>query len=191
MACRPLTDNEILKVTDALGNSRNKLLFLLGLYTGFRISELLSLKIKDVLSSKGTTPLEVAKRLTVKKSSMKGKSASRSVILHSEAIRALKQHLSEQSVINPEYPLFSYGDNKPLSRHGAHRILKIAYSKAGLDVNTLATHSMRKTFAKKVYNALDFDLVNTQKALGHSSILNTIKYLQTDNEAVDSAILAI
>ena len=46
--CRPLTDPEILAVKDGFVRTRDKALFILGLKTGLRISELLSLKVGDV-----------------------------------------------------------------------------------------------------------------------------------------------
>ena len=49
--CRPLTDEEIdLVLASFFGKyeSRDRALFLLGLKSGFRISEILSLKVKDV-----------------------------------------------------------------------------------------------------------------------------------------------
>jgi integrase len=46
--CRPLTDSEIATVKGAFARTRDKALFILGLKTGLRISELLSLKVGDV-----------------------------------------------------------------------------------------------------------------------------------------------
>jgi integrase len=49
--CRPLTDEEVVLVQQSFGGiyaARDKALFLLGVKSGFRISELLSLQVGDV-----------------------------------------------------------------------------------------------------------------------------------------------
>ena len=46
--CRPLTDAEVQVVEQTFVNARDRALFVLGVYTGFRISELLSLRRGDV-----------------------------------------------------------------------------------------------------------------------------------------------
>src|SRR5271165_5275122 len=46
--CRPLNADEQQKVYDALDGKRDKALFTLQLQCGFRISELLSLRVQDV-----------------------------------------------------------------------------------------------------------------------------------------------
>ena len=55
--CRPLSEYEIYQVLSVLKNKRNKLLFILGIRTGFRISELLSLTVKDVYKDGLLTPI--------------------------------------------------------------------------------------------------------------------------------------
>ena len=55
----------------------------------------------------------------------------------------------------------------------------------------VGTHSLRKTFADRVYDALDRDLVKTQRALGHRNINSTVHYLSFQEEEIDAAIAAI
>lgn len=174
---RPLTDSEISSVLNNLKSDRNKCLFILGLKTGFRISELLSLTVKDVLGD----------RIKVFRRNTKGRMRSREIILHPLAVEFIKIHIVN---LNLDSPLFQsrQGINKPLSRFGAHKILSDAYLKAGL--SNCATHSMRKTFAGRVYRALKFDLIATRDALAHSSVLTTVKYLEVNRAEIDRAILA-
>ena len=69
-------------------------------------------------------------------------------------------------------------------------MLRDAYESNEL-TGKLGTHSMRKTFANKVYDALNNDLVKTQRALGHRNINSTVSYLSFREEEIDQAILAI
>jgi integrase len=92
--CRPLTDDEIARVLAALErdryHARNHALLVLGCRTGFRISELLSLRLGDVWrDGKVLTEVEVARRY------MKGKRRSRRLPLHEEARTALEPWIRE------------------------------------------------------------------------------------------------
>ena len=50
---------------------------------------------------------------------------------------------------------------------------------------------MRKTFADRVYDRLDGDLVKTAQALAHRSISSTAGYLTFREAEIDEAILSI
>jgi len=82
------------------------------------------------------------------------------------------------------------GGNRPITRVQAYRILREACDACEL-TGKLGTHSMRKTFANKVYDALDNDLVKTQRALGHRNVNSTVQYLSFREEEIDEAILSM
>ena len=85
--CRPLTDAEIARVLGALAGptaARDRALFLLGLKAGFRVSELLSLRLGDVFQAG-----RIAARVTVARRHVKGRTAGRTVLLHPAAKAAL------------------------------------------------------------------------------------------------------
>jgi integrase len=52
------------------------------------------------------------------------------------------------------------------------------------------THSLRKTFANRMYERLHRDLVKVQRAMGHKNINSTVAYLSFREEEIDAAILA-
>ena len=82
------------------------------------------------------------------------------------------------------------GGNRPISRVQAWRIIRGAAAAHQL-TGKVGTHSLRKTFADRVYDALDRDLVKTQRALGHRNINSTVQYLSFREEDIDAAIAAI
>jgi integrase len=187
---RPLTDNEIAAVLLQFeGNfaSRNKALFILGLRTGFRISELLSLRIRDVFSQG-----RIVDYVTVSRSNMKGKLEGRTIVLHSEAKVAICGLLAEHSSLSPGNFLFKSrkGNNRPITRQQAWGILEAVFLKAGLQ-GQLGSHSMRKSFAAKVHQRLGRDVFKTKVALGHKSIESTISYLSFDESEISSAVLSL
>lgn len=187
--CRPLTDPEIVAIKEAFVRTRDKALFILGLKTGLRISELLSLKVGDVYLHG-----RVGDVVYVERKHMKKKLEGRAVPLHQDAKIALSvwiKELEEAKKADPNNPLFrSRKGQGAITRIQAFRILKDAYAANGL-MGKLGTHSMRKTFADRIYNRLSRDLIKTQRALGHKSIDSTISYLSFREEEITEAILSI
>lgn len=190
--CRPLEDMEVNDIIKSLSNTnkRDAALFLLGIKSGFRISELLSLKVGDILQAD-----RIVDRVTVARRNMKKRVEGRTVLLHPDAKAALTEWLDELGTdenITPDTHVFlsRKGENRPVSRVHAWRVLHQAFVDSDL-TGKLGTHSMRKTFANKVYDALGHDLIKTQRALGHRSINSTACYLSFREEDIDRAILAI
>lgn len=191
--CRPLNDQEVKLVTMSFGGkyaTRDKALFLLGLKSGFRISELLSLRLSDILRAG-----RMVDRVTGQRRHMKKKTESRTVLLHPEAKETLDKWINELNA-NGHIAANTFvfrsrkGRNRPITRMHAWRILKETYESNEM-TGKLGTHSMRKTFADRIYDKLDRDLVKTQKALGHRNINSTVQYLSFREEEIDEAILAI
>ena len=190
--CRPLTDDEVDLVLQSFGGRyalRDRALFCLGIYTGFRITELLSLRLQDVSQHQ-----QVLARLTVPRRHMKGKYASRSVPLHPLAQLALAAWIGQMPShfpVTPESYVFRSreGGNQSISRMHAHRLLREAFASCEM-LGPLGTHSMRKTFAKRVHRRLGNDLAKTKEALGQKTITATMHYMHFLHDEIDQAILA-
>jgi integrase len=184
--CRALTDEEVILVSQSFGGTyaaRDKALFLLGVKSGFRISELLLLTVGDVWQHG-----QFVARVAVHRRHMKGKIQGRSIVLHGEAKAALAVWLMDRQrlgTVSPEQPLFP-------SRKGAHQPLQRgqAYEANGL-TGMIGCHGMRKTFGQKVYAGTGRDLRATQHAMGHKSPASMAAYLAVDEHAVDAIILAL
>jgi integrase len=176
--CRPLTDVEIVQIYDSLPSLKYQALFMVGLKTGFRISELLSLKVSSVMQHGAMSNV-----IVVERKNMKGKKSGRTVPMHPEVAKLLQKYIEDSRLI-PDDVLFD------ISRQAVDKVLKLVKSKLRLQ-GKVAAHSFRKTFATKVYDALGHDLVKTQKAMDHSSINSTVKYLSFRQEEIDAAILSV
>lgn len=189
---RPLTDEEIRKVLSTFKGrfiNRDRALFLLGVKTGFRIGELISLKVSDVINGD-----QIVDRVSVRRCHMKGKIEGRTVIVNAEAKEALQIWVKELlgKGDSSESYLFKSrnGDNQPITRNQAWKLLDKVFTRAGLTGN-LGTHCLRKTFSDRIFEKLGRDLVKTQKALGHRNINSTVSYLSFKTEEIDEAILSI
>lgn len=168
---------------------RDRAIFVTGRFTGERISAILRLKVGDVIQSG-----RVADAITYRRSSRKGKVEGRTVKLHPEAKAALTawiNQLAKDTVLTADDYVFQSRKGKgPLGRVQFYRILKEAADANEL-TGKVATHSMRKTFADRVYEALGHDIFRTQKALGHRNINSTIQYLSFKEADIDAAILGM
>jgi hypothetical protein len=71
----------------------------------------------------------------------------------------------------------------------AHRILEKAFQEAGLN-GKLATHSMRKTYAQRMYDTSG-DIFLVKEALGHKSVETTKQYLGVSYSKMQAASKAI
>jgi integrase len=191
--CRPLSEEEEALVASSFDGHfalRDRAIFLLGVKSGFRISELLSLRVGDVMPAG-----HLVDRVYVRRQNMKKKVEGRSVILHPVAKQALSEWLdqlrSECSVDDRTFLFHSRkSPNRPIGRVQYYRLLTSVFDKCGLS-GKLGTHSMRKTFASKVYDRLNHDLVKTASALGHRNINSTVQYLSFRQEEIDRAILEV
>jgi site-specific recombinase XerD len=183
--CRALTDNEIKLVLNALTTVRDKCLFVVAVSVGYRISELLSLKVKNVFEHG-----KVANRATVQKCNTKGKIEGRSVVLNEYAKEMIGQLIKEGN-LTENMPLFgSRKGNGSIGRKHAWKILTKAFNDCSLEGN-LSCHATRKTFAANVYKASGKDIVKVQAALGHRSLSSTSSYLASTSAETDEAVLAI
>ena len=105
---RPLDNNEIRLVSacfDGTFEARNRGLFMLGVSTGGRISELLSLTIGDVYQNRNPVS-----DLLYDRSIVKGGEVSRAVPVNTDGLRAIDElvrwHREQYRTVNASRPLF-------------------------------------------------------------------------------------
>ena len=149
---RPLDNSEIRLVSACFTGTfevRNRGLFMLGVSTGGRISELLSLRVGDVYQNRTAVT-----DLLFDKSIVKGGEVSRAVPVNTDGMRAIDElvrwHREQYQTVNASRPLFPSRNGKGkqrMTRRAAHNVLKDAFEAAGLNGH-LATHSLRKSFAQ-------------------------------------------
>lgn len=177
-------------VLGALDGPRDRALFVLGLCSGFRITELLSLTLGDV------APLgHISDQVSVRRKNMKKKRAGRTVVLHQwakEVIGIWIDCLRALGHIDPKTFLFlsRQGQNQAIGRTMAWNVLTSAYRKVGLS-GKLGCHALRKTYCGNVHEALGHDLIKTQAAMDHADLNSTVCYLSFKREDIDRAILGL
>lgn len=186
---RPLTNEEVkalLTACDAqLASKRNRALITMLLHCGLRISEALSLNVKDVVDTSG----EMKSRLTVTAANSKGKKAQ-TVVMHPDVIQALKPIVEG---VDRKEPLFRNREkNTRLTRGSVWGLLKGLAKAAKLpDADLISAHSFRKSYAKELYEQSGKDLVFCQAAMRHQNIDSTRRYLNVRRDEIDGGILGM
>ena len=188
---RPLDNDEIRRVSAAFTGSfeiRNRGLFMLGVSTGGRISELLSLRVGDVYQNR-----KPVSDLLYNKSIVKGGEVSRSVPVNADGRRSIdelvnwhRRHYGSIASKRPLFPSRHKSGTVPMPRQTAHAILKTAFIEAGLNGH-IATHSLRKSFAQRLYDKTG-DIYMVQELLGHRNISTTQKYLGVNYADAKAAV---
>ena len=158
---------------------RNELLFVLGINTGLRISDILALKIADVSM---VDRLELREKKTNKK---------RTIALSKKTCRLIEQYLHiERPEAKAHEPLFhSQKGGKAISRQHAYEILNEAARAVGI-TERIGTRSLRKTFGYFAYKQ-GIDLAMIQKLLNHSSQAETLRYIGITQEQMDEVVLKL
>ena len=177
---RPLNNTEIRHVSACFTGTfeaRNRGLFMLGVSTGGRISELLSLQIGDVYQNQ-----KPVTDLLFDKSIVKGGEVSRAVPVNIDGRQAIERLIAwhweryrTTRARRPHFPSRNKNGRVAMNRQTAHELLKQAFTAAGLN-GKLATHSLRKSFAQRAYEESG-DIYLVQELLGHRNVATTQKYI--------------
>ena len=165
-------------------NYRDLLLFVLGINTGLRISDILALKWKSFISGGGRL-LKAGDQLNVVEIKTK---KVKSFVINRSVAEALKLYHDSLANVNPDDPVFSSrktddGSLQPITRIAAWQMLNRYADMVGLDEG-IGTHTLRKTFGYHLYKkgvALEY----IQKMLNHSSPAITLRYIGITQEQLN------
>ena len=178
-------------------NLRDYALFILGIYTGRRISDMVRLNVRDVAIIDRKSHFVIRERLEIQEKKT-GKFSD--IIIHPSARRALSKYLrrrlkkseSQGALLNE--PLFKSQKARQsgeyrITERQAGRVLNLASRHCGLNYK-IGTHSLRKTFGYVMYqNGNSIELI--QKMLNHSSPEITLAYIGITRDDMDEAILSL
>jgi len=165
---------------------RDYTLFVLGIYTGLRISDILLLRVHDVADRAGKK-LVVKDRIALREKKTK---KAKIIVLNKDAKSALRVYLAATTP-KDEDPLFVSAkrapDNslRPIGRWQAYKVLNRAAREAGIR-DRIGTHTLRKTFGYWNYRK-GFDIVLLQKIFNHSSPAVTLHYIGFTQDEIDAA----
>ena len=178
---RDLKQIETIKRLLRQQSPRDYCLFVLGINSGLRISDLLRLRISDV-SEKGK-PKDRIRLREAKTNKFKDFPMS------DNAKAAVKEYLKIR-IINENEPLFLSRKNKGfLLRQQAYRILNDVAKRVGIK-EKIGTHTLRKTFGYNAHNN-GYDITLIQKLFNHSSPSITLRYIGITQEQMDDVYMSL
>ena len=184
MGKKPLNENQVKSLRKLVKDKPlHELLLNLSVDLMLRSSDLLSLKVKDVMNESGTVKTEV--KVKQKKT---GKTTL-SIPLSKNSFDAIKKHLIDRE--QDDYIFkgqMSHFTRKSITTQQYAKIVKKWLRELGIeDVSQYSTHSLRKTKPTVIYNRTkNVDAV--RRLLGQSSVTATSAYLGvTDNSALELA----
>lgn len=161
------------------GNPRNYLLFVMGINIALRISDLLSIKVKDIIDNKG----DLKEFLHIKE----GKTGRQAKIYLNDTVKeALNYYLDKIKGIDPDSYLFkSERSNKRLDRVRVWGLIQEWVKEAGLEGERYGTHSLRKTWGYQA-RMQGVSISQIQNKLGHKSPAITSRYIGIDQEEINN-----
>lgn len=153
-------------------NPRNHILFLCGIYTGLRISDILKLKVKDV---KNKRYIALREKKTKKQKLIEINPVLRKELTPFIADKNLNEYLIKSR----------QGQNNPITRNMAYKILKDVAELYSLEA--IGTHTLRKTFGYHFYQQYK-DEVQLQLHFGHRDPVVTLRYIGIQQETINKAV---
>lgn len=154
---------------------RDYLMFMVGISSALRISDILKLKVSSVWDGKKpTTYISLYEKKTGK---------YKKFPISENFQKAIKEYIKEYNPSQEDFLFFSRKGDKPITRQQASLILSTAGDYIGIK-EPINTHSMRKTWGYWAYKS-GVSLAHIMEALNHSSIANTKKYLGITQEEMD------
>lgn len=89
-------------------------------------------------------------------------------------VEEMGKHVERYGLRERDYLIFSReGKDKAVHRTTAYRVLRAAGE--GMGLSRIGTHSMRKTYARRVYRETG-DIGEVQKRMGHEDVRTTLMY---------------
>lgn len=149
---------------------RDVFLFLIGINSGLRMSDIVKLKKKDVISSKNPRIVE--------------QKTGKTRILYLSSLQELIQDYTKD--LDPEDYLFASATGGHLKVNTVYQMFqKVAKL---LDRDDIGTHTLRKTFGYHYYKKTK-DVATLMEIFGHSSEKITKRYIGINEDEISETLL--
>ena len=151
-----------------LHNKRDYVIWVLGMNSGLRVSDIVGLNVSDVVNK---THITIVEKKTQK---------LKSFYINDKLKRVLKDFTKGK---NLEEPLFLGKQGKRLDRSQVYRFIVRACKENGITAH-VSTHTMRKSFGYHHYQKFK-DPIVLQKIFNHSSQRITLMYIGVEQDEID------
>lgn len=159
---------------------RDLLLFTMGVNSGMRVQDLLTLKVSDVIDKKVGSRIAVREKKTGKENV---------IVVNKEILSCFKFYLSSSGPGHDHFLFQSRkGQNQPLTTYRVTGLVK-EWAKALNISGNYGAHSLRKTFCyiQRVHFGVPWEVLS--KRLNHSSPSITRAYIGVQQEEVEEILM--
>ena len=160
--------DEITAIIKAAGNIKHKTMLMLAYASGLRVSEVVSIRTKDIDSHRMCILIQQAK----------GKK-DRMVTLSPVLLVMLREYWKTNRPSKTGYLFPGQYKDDPYSTRGLQLVLAAAKKKAGV-LKPGSIHALRHSFATHLLDK-GTDVIMIMKLLGHNDIKTTMRYLHVTN----------
>jgi integrase len=164
------------QLKNALKQKNNKyyIMFVIGLNTGLRVGDMLKLRASDVRQK---THIIITEQKTEKK---------RRVYINDRLRDEMERYIDHEGLDDNDFLIWSRnGDNRPITRIQAYRVLSETAKEIGLE--EIGTHTMRKTFGYWHYKEHK-DVAVLQEIFNHSTPSVTLRYIGINEDIKDETL---
>lgn len=173
-ALRDLKDIKSMKRVLKKHSERDYVLFVLGINTGLKLTEMLNLQVQDVM-----TEDEMRHYLYVVQ---KDGFPNKEVYLNEQVRKAIKHYVQNHGLGAEQYLFASTKTKLPVSRQQAYRIIHDAAIEVGIK-GKVGPNSMRKTYGYHAYKkGVAISLL--QKYFHHATRGETLKYIGIEKDEI-------
>ena len=174
---QPIRDAQIIsQVKQRLQDRGAKyyIMFVIGLNTGLRIGDILNLRAADV---KDKSHITINEKKTGK---------YKRFLINGQLKKEIDAYIDGAQLAGSDYIVVSRkGDNRPISRVQAYRILNDVARE--LNLAEIGTHTMRKTFGYWHYRQFK-DVALLQDIFNHSAPSVTLRYIGINDDTKDNTL---
>jgi integrase len=171
---QPIRDKQIIeqfKVELLKSSYRDYMMFVIGINTGLRISDILNLKVSDI---KDKTHINIIEKKTTK---------NKRFLINPMLRVDIDKYIGGMNDNDWLFP--SRTGSKAITRVQAYRILNNVATKLGIE--EIGTHTLRKTFGYWHYKQYK-DVAILQDIFNHSAPSITLKYIGINDDVKDKTI---
>lgn len=174
---QPIRDKKKISAMKTLLKAKNEkyyLMFRIGVNVGLRVSDILTLKVGDVRAKDHVTICE------------KKTGKAKRFLVPATLQKEIALYIKENNMSDEEYLIQSRkGNNKPITRIQAYRVLNEVAEQIGID--EVGTHTMRKTFGYHHYKQ-NKDVAILQDIFNHSAPSITLRYIGITDDMKDDTL---
>lgn len=171
----PIRDIESINIIKEIlrkNSQRDVLLFVFGINSGIRVSDLLSLKFEDIWDGEGVKEFLYLKDL--------GDGEARAYYINGNVKLELMKYLETVDLKETEYLFKSKKNDQPITRQQAYRIINSAARKVGIP-GKIGTHTLRKTFGYHAYRK-GIAISILMEIYRHHTPSETLRYIGIDHK---------